>query len=382
MTLGFARPSSIDEMAQVLRDACAAGTSLRIVAGKTWLDAGRPVQADATLDLSSLTGIVDYAPGDFTLTARAGTSLSEIDAVTRSHNQYLPLDPHGPRTGTLGATLATASTGPLSSSAGTPRDITLGITFVDGEGALIQGGGRVVKNVAGFDLVRLTIGAWGTLGAIAEATVRLRAIPPADLTLAMSMPAADGELVSRLGELSKADVVPLAAELLNPALASRTGAGEGNTLLIRIAGNSSGVRAQRDALHRVERVREMPAEIWRQLAGAEPASGRVLRLSTHPADFPRLWHEILTRVDAEKELVLGNVRRGVIRVCATGARETLLKDLVDRPPLQSTVIAERLSAAAWPAPSARLTHPLARSLRQTFDPRRILNPGILTPEFA
>ena len=190
MTLGTARITSIDELAHTVRDAYAARTQLRIVAGGAWLDAGRPVHADALLDLAALSGIVDYAAADFTLTALAGTTLAAIDVAALAHGQYLPLDPHGARTGTLGATLATASTGPLATSAGTPRDVTLGVTFIDGSGAAIQGGGRVVKNVAGFDLVRMTIGAWGTLGAIGQATVRLRAIPPMDITLAVPMPSA------------------------------------------------------------------------------------------------------------------------------------------------------------------------------------------------
>ncbi|MEP7344869.1 MAG: FAD-binding protein [Gemmatimonadaceae bacterium] len=382
MTLGTQRVTSIDELAEVVGEAAAARTRLRIVAGGGWLDAGRPVRADAALDLSALSGIVDYAPGDFTVTARAGTTLAAIDAAVVEFGQYLPLDPHGARTGTLGATLATASAGPLAASAGTPRDTTLGVTFVDGSGAIVQGGGRVVKNVAGFDLVRLIIGAWGTLGAIGEATLRLRAIPPADLTLSLPMPSGAERLASSLRAIANADIQPLASELLNEAMARRTGAGTSCTLLIRLAGNVSGVRAQRDALSRVAPVQEAPAGIWRRVTEAEPAGARVIRVSALMADVAQLWGDIASRVGADDVLMLASVRRGVVRVCVPPDHEAQLQRLLDQPPARSTVIGERLAVSSWPAPSERLTHRLASTMRETFDPQGILNPGILTPEAA
>ncbi len=382
MALGTSRVTSVLQLAQIVGEASASRTRLRIVARGSWLDAGRAVDADAALDLSELAGIVDYVPGDFTLTARAGTTLAEIDSAALEYGQYLPLDPHGLRTGTLGATLATASAGPLASSGGTPRDLTLGVTFVDGSGTVIQGGGRVVKNVAGFDLVRLIIGAWGTLGAIGEATIRLRAIPAADLTLSLAMPSGAERLAQSLRDVAAADVQPLAAELLNAAMARRSGAGDSCTLLVRIAGNLSGVRAQRDALHRVVPVREVPVDIWRRITEAEPDVARVFRVSAPPADTARVWGEIASRVGADDVLMLADVRRAVVRVCASPTHDLLVQRILEDPPARSTVIGERLDARSWPAPSARLTHRLATTLRETFDPRGILNPGILAPEPA
>ena len=158
-------------------------TPIRISGGSTWLDAGRPVRANKTLSLAGDTGVVSYVPGDLTLTVRAGTPLSEIDRVTREHDQWLPLDPYGSPDGTIGATIATASAGPLASSFGLPRDLLLGLEFVNGRGDVVRGGGKVVKNVAGFDLSRLLTGSWGTLGVITEVTVRLYACPRATALL-------------------------------------------------------------------------------------------------------------------------------------------------------------------------------------------------------
>src|SRR5918912_3006796 len=141
--------TSTVEVQERVRDAAERGAPLRIAGRGTWLDAGRAVRTDHLLSLESLSGVVEYTPGDLTLTARAGTPLEEIARVTGAEGQWLALDPFGAVNGTLGATVATASSGPLAHAFGTPRDSVLGLTFVDGTGAVVLAGGRVVKNVAG-----------------------------------------------------------------------------------------------------------------------------------------------------------------------------------------------------------------------------------------
>src|SRR5205085_2072238 len=136
---------STTELRDRVRDAASGRRSLRIAGGASWLDANRPVRAEATLVTSGLSGIIEYEPGDLTLTARAGTTLEEIARATAAHGQWLTLDPHGDSTrATIGATIATASAGPLAHHFGTPRDVTLGIEFVTGAGDVVRGGGRVV----------------------------------------------------------------------------------------------------------------------------------------------------------------------------------------------------------------------------------------------
>src|SRR5262245_32383481 len=124
------RPGSPEEVREIVRDAIANRTSLRIVGRGTWLDAGRPVVADRYVSLDALTGIVDYTPGDLTLTARAGTTLAEIARATVEHGQWLALVPWGSDAGSLGATAATATAGPMSGALGTPRDVVIGIEAV------------------------------------------------------------------------------------------------------------------------------------------------------------------------------------------------------------------------------------------------------------
>ncbi len=160
-------------IAATIRDSIASHTPLRIIGRASWLDAGSPVHADTRLSLEYDHGIVAYSPNDLTIVVRAGTSLKEIDDVLREYNQWLPLDPINGADSTIGATVATCSYGPLSAFYGTPRDLVLGMTVVTGNGNIIHPGGRVVKNVAGFDLTRLMIGAWGTLGVITQVALRV-----------------------------------------------------------------------------------------------------------------------------------------------------------------------------------------------------------------
>jgi len=374
--------SSLDNLSRVVADAYAARTRLRIVGRGTWLDAGRPVDADAALDISTLAGIVEYSPGDFTLTALAGTTLADLDAAVMANGQYLPLDPVGGRAGTLGATLATTSVGPLAASSGTPRDGTLGVTFVDGTGAVIRGGGRVVKNVAGFDLVRLVVGAWGTLGVIGEATVRLRAIPQVDCTMAVPLPSDLVTMAATLHAVSGDQLQPLAAEILSPQVARNCGLAPSAILLMRLAGNTTSVRHRQGALASVARAQEVPSTVWDHLSGTESPASSAIRVSVPPSEIAGLWMDLTHRLGAADVAMLGDVRRGVVRIVVPRDSEEPLRDLIAKPPTGSTVICEQLSAASWPAPSPRLTHRLARTLKETFDPQGILNPGILVPASA
>jgi glycolate oxidase FAD binding subunit len=159
----------------VIRDAVATRTGVRIAGRGTWMSAGHSARSARLLSVANDTGIVTYTPGDLVIAVRAGTTLAEIDAVLAEHGQWLPLDPEGGRDITIGATVATCSYGPLAELYGTVRDQALGLTVVTGTGDLIRPGGHVVKNVAGFDLTRLMTGAWGTLGVITEVTLRVRA---------------------------------------------------------------------------------------------------------------------------------------------------------------------------------------------------------------
>ncbi|MGH7654463.1 MAG: FAD-binding oxidoreductase [Gemmatimonadaceae bacterium] len=286
------------DVSAIVRDAHDRHARLRIAGRATWPGRQSAVAADAELlDLSALSGIVEYVPGDLTLTARAGTTLTEVEAATLEHGQWCPLMPWGGDDGSLGATFATATHGPCSASLGTPRDLAIGMEFVDGTGSVIRAGGRVVKNVAGFDLTRLMVGAWGTLGAITEISVRLRARPAVDETWSAIIGDA-GAARASLTDLFRGPLAPLTHETF-----------EGRTY-IRLGGNAALVAAAR-------------AEVKKTFSGVEPAD-------------PAVW----TRI-----------RRSDPRPRAS---------LTDN----------------------ALAGPLAVRVKKQFDPRHILNPGIMGEHYA
>jgi glycolate oxidase FAD binding subunit len=373
-----------------IQDAAAHGTRLRVVGGGHWLDAGRPVRTDATLAVEGA-GIVEYTPGDLTLTALAGTPLEDLERATRAERQWLPFDPFGSPRGTLGATVVTASAGPLAHAFGTPRDNVLGLEFVTGAGAVVRGGGRVVKNVAGFDLVRLLVGSWGSLAVVSEVTVRLRALPEADLTLALPLPgdvAAARALVARVVEAHRTTLAPVALELLSAPLARRLSIADGHVLLLRLAGNADLVRAQWTALAAMGDVAELPADRWGALRESEPEGAATVRLSHRPAHRFDVWLHALSLAERlPGAWVHASLGRGVARLVvptadpsALAAAFTSASFAVGGEP--GTRIFERLPSVLWPVLSPSALPPgtageLMRKVKDAYDPHHLLNPGIM-----
>jgi glycolate oxidase FAD binding subunit len=370
--------SSAADLRDRVREASSRGTPLRIVGAGTWLDAGRPVRGVESLSTQGLSGIVDYVPGDLTLTAGAGTSLAEIRREAGKHNQWLALDPHGSDDGTLGATIATASAGPLATAFGTPRDLVLGVEFVTGTGNIARGGGRVVKNVAGFDLTRLMTGAWGTLGVITEATVRLHACPQVDETIGVSM-AGDADSLDRTRQLlRRLAFTPYACEALNGAFADTVVGRDEPIALFRLAGNLESVAAQRTALLELGQPFDVSADAWSRLRTAESSGAIVFRLSRRPSEIGATWAEAKRIVDGIPGAVLhATLTRGVVRCIVPNAGDSAARLGAALAGGESKRIGERMPEALWTSafPSRAMTGIPAR-LKAAFDPRGVLNHGI------
>jgi glycolate oxidase FAD binding subunit len=361
------------DVRDVVRDAAAARAPLRIAGSGAWLDAGRPVKAARTLSLSSLTGVVHYEPGDFTLTARAGATLAEIADATLPHQQFLALDPFGDSGGTLGATVATGASGPMAYAFGGPRDNVIGLEVVTGDGAIVRCGGRVVKNVAGFDLTRLFTGSWGTLGVVTEVSVRLRALPQVDETYALAVESEPERLAALIARLRVASIAPLAMELIFPSRALRV---DVPTLLVRLSGNAASVRAQRSVLASFGDVEHTSAGIWHILRSAEPPQAIVARVSTRPSRVVDACTQAReATAGATDALLIASVGRGSVRCILPGDAHDAARQLAR---CDATVIFERLPAELWSeiAPSP-VSDRLSRSVKARFDPSRILNPGLL-----
>lgn len=369
------------EIGERIREAAAKRTALRIVGAGLWLRAGRPVVAGATLDLSALSGVLEYNPGDLTLTALAATPLDEIARVVHAERQWLAFDPMGEPRGTIGATISTGSAGPLAHAFGTPRDNVLGLDAVTGTGQAISVGGRVVKNVAGFDLTRLLVGSWGTLGAITSVTVRLRGVPEADETysLAIADEVSDLERVRR--SLAVGSVAPWAVELVNPNLSRLLGIGDHCSVLVRIAGNGDSVRSQSRILSQLGAVTALKADVWNALARCEPSSAAVLRLSRRPSQVVETWGHAQTLHHGRGEALMhASLGRGVVRCMIPfeeGGGEPLTELGMSALAFSGTCIFERLPEGAWNDVPHYATGRLSAGIRRSFDPCGILNPGIL-----
>ena len=299
------RPANTGDLARIVHDAHDSRTALRIVAQGTWLTAGGQVPPTAArLELGALTGITSYVPGDLTLTARAATTLEELNTAAAENGQWCPLLPWGDDSASVGAVFATGTSGPFARTLGRPRDVALGMEFVDGTGATVRAGGKVVKNVAGFDLTRLLVGSWGTLGVITEVTVRLRARPLVDETFACCCDPSDHRLREQLTALERGPLAPLAIAPVTLSPDAAMGMPGDTNTLVRLGGNRSFVAAARRAL--------------REIVALEPCD-------------PMLW----------------------LAARRSGADDSALDF------------------------STALSDPISRRIRQQFDPRGILNPGVL-----
>jgi len=257
------RPSTLTELTQLITESAASGRPLRLVGHGTWLEGGAPAAPAAErVHLDVFDSIVEYEPGDLTITVGAATTIAELDAVTAAHRQWCPLAPWGGDAGTVGATIATATTGPYAHAMGAPRDLVLGLECVDGNGKVLRPGGKVVKNVAGFDLTRLMTGAWGSLGAITQVSLRLRALPAVDETWSVAIAGAASTATDAVTALRRSHVPPIACEALEPRIATWLGLSDQAHVLVRIAGNAAYVAAARAAVAALGAAKQHELGAW------------------------------------------------------------------------------------------------------------------------
>jgi glycolate oxidase FAD binding subunit len=252
-------PQDTGQLAAIIRAARSSGTRLEVVAGGSRRGYGRPVEADTVLDVSGLTGVVDYDPAELVLTARPGTPMREIAALLAAHGQHLAFEPGdlaplwggASGSGTLGGALACGLGGSRRPSAGAPRDHFLGFEAVNGMGEVFSAGGKVIKNVTGYDLPKLLAGSFGTLAVMTEVTVKVLPAPPHVATLALERLAPTQAIAAMGRALNSAAAVSGAAYLPNghPTL------GDEPLVLLRL----EGVRIS--VAERIERLRDLLAGI-------------------------------------------------------------------------------------------------------------------------
>jgi glycolate oxidase FAD binding subunit len=368
-------PTSFDEAAAALQDAATAMAPVRVIGGgtKPW---GRPGTPPAvTIRTTKLDRVVEHNAGDLTAVLEAGVPLAKAQQQFATAGQMLALDPYlGPEhEATIGGIIATADTGPLRHRYGAPRDLILGVTVALSDGAIARSGGKVIKNVAGYDLGKLFCGSLGTLGMILSVNVRLHPLPAETLTtLGVAI---DPDTAARAAKTLTA--APLELEALD--VAWRGGRGG---ILARCAGVQSRRRAELTAslmgqagLQDVE-VTDADAELWARQRAGQRAPGRVLiRVATRPSALA----QVLRAADAHDGTVVGRAAYGhsfiaVDPSAATGLLSSLPPGaravLHDAPP------ALREAVDPWGGSHDPAALELMRRVKARFDPGGVCSPGV------
>jgi FAD/FMN-containing dehydrogenase len=348
--------------------------------------AGTADGPDLLLSTSRRVGITAYEPADLTLTAEAGTTLDELDREVRRHGQWLPLDPPGGGEITLGGVAAMGLGGPLVQGFGRPREHVLGLTLADGAGRVLSLGGQVVKNVAGFDLVRLAVGSRGTLGVVTSLSLRLFPVPAVDRLLIWERDALRDawEMGRRLVGLP----LPLAAV---EVVAGAAGGAppEGIRVLVRVLGSAGAVdRMTRElegaagaASHRLEDPEARAC--FRALSEDEGRGEVLIRSSVLPDRGGRLLEGAGWGGPGEPTWIAARPGTGEVRLRAPAEWDEAplaarARDLGGSsrvlPGLRGPESPEAGPVPAGPGRSSR-TVELERGLRKSFDPRGIL-PGV------
>lgn len=394
---------------QLVSEAAESRTPLRVAGRSRWIDAGRPVGATRIASLATHDGIVDYVPGDLTITVRSGATLRDIDNAIRAEGQWLPLDPFGSDEGTIGATIATGSFGPLAHGFGKARDLILGVEFITGDARVVRGGGRVVKNVAGFDLVRLVTGSWGTLGVITEVTLRLYALPSDPVTLVLSIPESPAGLGGRIDSLLRAPLTAFRMEMVSAQLAAYAGLPPRPAILVELGGNAAAIEAQRRrTISELGGASEAPPGVWDRIrvaedkvrsaeavavarsrdssrpgveAGASTTSPIVFRVSSLQGDVARIWNALADQVSGiDAAMLHATPALGIVRcILPSSTQQDFVERMIAAVP-GTSVIYERLPAPLWRSlcPSV-VADRLSQRVKRAFDPHDILNRGILGP---
>ena len=386
-----ATPSSVDELTAALAAANEAGVAVIPWGGGCHMALGNvPSRYDVALRTTKLDGVIEYEAADLTVTVEAGMTFEQLGAILAEHGQFLPID--APGEATIGGALAAAAGGPSQHAYGLARDWLLGCRIAQADGVLVRGGGRVVKNVAGYDLPRLIVGSLGTLGVIVEATFKLTPLPATEETLLAVHPSlgatADAILAAdeRGLALTAAALIdaPAAAEL-NTGIDIDPGAG---IAAYRIAGGAAAVeRTRKDlAALSVDSATllldgDRTASFWRRLN--ETLGGVELKASLPPAAV-RGFVAALADGDAGAGMpLIAYPTVGVVRVALADAETDEMASIVER--LRANAIAAGGSLVVTRAPVELKRRidvwgevdalALMRNLKQQFDPESTLNPG-------
>ena len=386
----LAFPGSAHEVVECLRICSSLGAAVIPAGSMSWLECGNPIRfADVVLSLKRMTRVIDYSPPDLTATVEAGLTLNAFNELTRRERQWLPLDPPGASAASLGAIAACNSSGALRLRFGTPRDYVIGLKLAHADGNESKCGGRVVKNVAGYDMNKLYVGSFGTLAVITELTFKLRPLEERDVTLVVSA-RSEASLLDFAKRVLASELQPasvfLTKRLLDDLIGSRE---EEDALLIRFIDNEPAVNHQVDWVKRAtDHDLELKLTVLTDDQG-EPIWVRVADLDRRAANSARISVPVSTVESVLAKLAPAgcaaavDLGLGIIRV-AFDEDERKTADAIKRwrfdvAAAGGSLFVERASSAvrqevdAWG--DAGPVSSLMKTIKAKFDPESILNPG-------
>ena len=337
----------IEAFQQRIREAAARRAPLRLRGGGSKDFYGNAPRGEV-LDTRGYAGIVSYEPTELVVTARCGTSLSDLEKALQENGQFLPFEPpHFGADATLGGCIAAGLSGPRRAAAGAVRDFVLGAKLIDGRGQVLQFGGAVMKNVAGYDVSRVLAGSLGTLGLIAEASLKVLPRPPCERTLRLE--ADQGEALAKMNRWA-GQPLPITAS-----------AWHDGQLFVRLSGAEPAVHA---AAHRIGG--EKVEEPWQQI-----------RDQTHPffSGPEPLW-----RVSLPSTAALDVAGRTLIE-WGGALRWVKSDEPVRRAARDATLFRASDKSSGAFAPLDPVNSRLHKALKAAFDPAGIFNPGRMYADF-
>ena len=379
-------PNTQEELAALI--ACARQNRWRVLpcGSGSKLDWGGLVEGvNIAVSTARLNRLVEHAVGDLTVTAAAGMKFADLQAVLGAAGQFLPIDPAYPQQATLGGIVATADTGSLRHRYRGVRDLLLGITFVRSDGKIAVAGGRVVKNVAGYDLMKLFTGSYGTLGIISQVTFRVYPLPESSGTVILTGEA--GALAQAAQILLSSALTPTAVDLLSPDLVTKLGLGKGTGLIVRFQSIADSVQQQSARLLEVGEKLGLQGtkcseddehQLWQRLPETMWDSGTksaiICKIGIRPSEAVTFINEL----PIQDALIHAGSGLGVLRF-ETATAETLLQvrqKCEAKGGFLTVLVAPtdiKQELDVWGYTGSAID--LMRRIKQQFDPENILSPN-------
>jgi glycolate oxidase FAD binding subunit len=397
-------PSSEEEISAILKYSHQHELKVNVVGGGTKRGfGGLDEKADILLSLEHFKGVKEYSNGDLTMTVRPGTTLKEVQGLLTENNQMLPVDPPWPEYATIGGIIAANDSGPKRLKYGSVRDFVIGLRVVYPDGRVIRTGGKVVKNVAGYDMKKLFIGSMGTLGIISEITVKLHPLPKYESLILLSFHKADIESITSFSsDLLDSMMEPASLELLNPTLSFKLSGKDVYTVVIAFEDVEKAVHHQEEIVKShisngtgIRLLQQQEAkEWWSKFTIIAPSGNEAtehvesetemsLKICTKNMDVPSVIQACDQLAGKFSTIVYahGGVGHGVSRAYLKGTPENLLaivkqlrQDVKEKGGyvvIEHLPLTLRKEINIWGEKPSYF--PLIEGIKRTIDPKNVLN---------